>query len=181
MRQPHILIAGIGYSFLHDWSVGPRLVVELKKRTWREGVDIDDWSFGPIDGVYRFRAADPPFDRAVFFGAVQRGRPVGTVVCRRWDPAELPDPEVIQERVGEAISGVITLDNMVFVCAAFNALPQEVIVIDVEPDPDDSWGEGYSAVLEAAIPELIAHIEREAGVTAEQAPIAAGSAPAVSQ
>lgn len=161
-RPAHVLVAGVGYSFLRDWSVGPKVVTMLQERSWPPGVDIDDWSFGPIDGVYRLRAADPPFDRVVFFGAIERGRPVGSVVRRRWDRSELPSPEIVQERVGEAISGVISLDNLVFVCAAFNALPEDVVLIEVEPLVDESYGDGFSAAVEAALPELVAYIEEEA-------------------
>lgn len=166
VRPAHMLIAGVGYSFLHDWSVGPRVVAMLQDRTWPAGVDLDDWSFGPLDGIYRLGAADPPFDRVVFFGATQRGRPVGSVVRRRWHPSELPSPEVVQERVGEAISGVISLDNLVFVCAAFQALPDEVVLIELEPLADDSWGDGFSPAMEAAIPQLLAYIEEEAKLVA---------------
>lgn len=161
-RPAHVLIAGVGYSFLRDWSVGPKVVTMLQERSWPAGVEIDDWSFGPVDGMYRLRAADPPFDRAVFFGAIERGRAPGTVVRRRWDRSELPAPEVVQERVGEAISGVISLDNLVFVCGAFDALPDDVVLIEVEPLADDSYGDGFSAAVEAAVPELLGYIEDEA-------------------
>jgi hydrogenase maturation protease len=168
-RPVHVLIAGVGYSFLHDWSVGPKVVTMLQERSWPAGVDIDDWSFSPLDGIYRLGAADPPFDRTVFFGAIERGRPVGSVVRRRWHSAELPSPEVVQECVGEAISGVINLDNLVFVCGAFKALPEDVVLIEVEPLADESWGDGFSPAVEAAIPELLAYIEREAALVAAPA------------
>lgn len=163
-RPQRVLVAGVGYSFLHDWSVGPRVAAELRQREWPEGVDVDvdDWSFGPLDAVYRLGATQPPYRRAIFFGAVERGRPVGSVVSRRWERSELPSPEVVQERIGEAISGVISLDNLVFVCAAFNALPEDVVIIEVEPLVDDGWGDGYSAAVEAAVPKLVRCIETEA-------------------
>ncbi len=171
-RPGRVLIAGVGYSFLHDWSVGPRVVTMLKERRWPPGVEVDDWSFGPLDGLHKLQAADPQFDRVVFFGAVERGRPVGTVTRRAWQASDVPSPEIVQERVGEAISGVISLDNLVFVCAAFQALPEDVVLLEVEPLADDSWGDGFSSAVEAAVPELIACVEREAGLAA--APLTAG-------
>jgi hydrogenase maturation protease len=160
-----ILIAGVGYSFLHDWSVGPRIAAELQVRQWPEGVEVDDWSFGPLDAMDKLRAADPPYDRVVFFGAVQRDRPVGSVVRRVWKTTDLPSPEVIQERVGEAISGVISLDNLVFVCAAFGSLPAEVVLLEVEPAADDAWGDGFTPEVAAAVPLLVSYIESEAAVS----------------
>src|SRR5215471_13878887 len=172
-RPSRVLIAGVGYSFLRDWSIGPRVVAQLQQRAWPQGVDIDDWSFGPIDGVDKLRAADPKYDRVVFFGAVDRGRPVGSVVRRVWEQTELPDPETIQDRIGEAISGVISLDNLVWVCAAFDTLPSDVVLIEVQPGPEDTVGEDYSPAGEAAVPELVRYIEAEVGLR----PVATGIAP----
>lgn len=159
----HVLIAGVGYTYLRDWSVGPKVAAQLQGRDWPPGVEIDDWSFGPLDAVYRLNDAKPPFDKVVFFGAIDRGRPPGTVVRRVWDKSEIPGPDVIQERIGEAISGVISLDNLVFVCAALGALP-ECILLEVEPTPDQSFSDEFSPELEAAIPVLLRYIEQEAGL-----------------
>lgn len=160
-RPAHVLVAGVGYSFLRDWSIGPWVVADLQRRAWPDGVDIDDWSFGPVDAVYRLQAADPSYDRVIFFGAIERGRPPGTVVRRVWAASDLPSPEVIQERVGEAISGVLSLDNLVFVCAAFKALPDDVVLFEIEPTEDNSYGEGYSDAVAAAVPKLVGYIEAE--------------------
>ncbi|MFN2463973.1 MAG: hypothetical protein ABR573_08750 [Candidatus Dormibacteria bacterium] len=157
---PRILVAGIGYPFLHDWSVGTRVAADLMQREWPVGVDVDDWSFGPIDAVFKLKAADPPYRRVVFFGCVQRDRPVGTVTRRRWDPADLPSDAELQERIGESLSGVISLDNVVFICAGFHALPQDVVMLEVEP-MEELWGDGYSPAVELAIPELVRLIEDE--------------------
>lgn len=159
-----VLIAGVGYSFLRDWSIGPWVAADLKKRAWPDGVDIEDWSFGPLDASQYLQFADPPYDHAVFFGAVDRDLPPGTVVRRQWQMAEMPDPETVQDRIGEAISGVISLENLLWVCAAFKTLPPSVVVIEVQPGPDDTWGETYSPAGKEAVVKLVAYIEAEAGV-----------------
>ncbi|GAC1341731.1 MAG: hypothetical protein NVSMB29_12660 [Candidatus Dormibacteria bacterium] len=157
---PRILVAGIGYPFLHDWSVGTRVAADLAQREWPAGVEVDDWSFGPIDAVFKLRGAQPPYQRVIFFGCVNRGRPPGTVVRRQWSAADMPSDEELQERIGESLSGVISLDNVVFICAGFHALPEDVVLLEVEP-LEESWGDGYSPAVEKAIPELIGLIERE--------------------
>lgn len=162
-----ILIAGVGYTFLRDWSVGPKVAAQLKAREWPSGVEVDDWSFGPLDAVHKLQVADPPYTRVVFFGTVQRGRPPGTVVRRRWERSQLPDAEEIQLRMGEAISGVISLDNLVFVCAALGALPEDVVLIEIEPETTDEWGDGFSARVEAALPQLVSYIESEAALASK--------------
>ena len=159
----HILIAGVGYTYLHDWSVGPKVAAQLMGRDFPAGVDIDDWSYGPLDAVYRLRDEQPPYDKVVFFGALDRGRPVGTVTRHVWDKAELPGPDKIQDAIGEAISGVISLDNLVYVCSAFDALPP-CVMLEVEPDPEQKFSDEYSPELVKAIPVLLRYIEEEAGL-----------------
>lgn len=159
----HILIAGVGYTYLHDWSVGPKVAAQLQGRDFPAGVDIDDWSFGPLDAVYRLREEQPPYDRVVFFGAIDRGYPIGTVTRHVWDKAELPGPEKIQDAIGEAISGVISIDNLVYVCSSFDALP-ECVMLEVEPDPEQKFSDEYSPEVAAAIPVLLRYIEQEAGL-----------------
>lgn len=167
----HILIAGVGYTYLRDWSVGPKVAAQLMGRDWPPGVDIDDWSFGPLDAVYRLRDEQPPYEKVVFFGAIDRGRPPGTVVRRVWDKSQTPGPDIIQQGIGEAISGVISLDNLVFVCAAFDALP-ECIMLEVEPTPEQEFSDEFTEELTKAIPVLVRYIEEEAGL-AESAQSAA--------
>ncbi|MHB8718275.1 MAG: hydrogenase maturation protease [Candidatus Dormibacteria bacterium] len=159
-----ILIAGVGYTYLRDWSVGPVLAAQLRQRAWPEGIEIDDWSFGPLDAAQWLRDAEPAYARAVFFGASDRGEPPGTVRRRVWQASDLPPLEVVQERIGEAISGVISLDNLVFVCAALGALPPQVVLLEVEPAAEQEWGEEFSPEVTAALPELVRYIESEAGM-----------------
>ena len=161
----HILIAGVGYTYLHDWSVGPKVAAQLMGRDFPPGVVIDDWSFGPLDAVWRLKAEEPRFDRVVFFGSQDRGKQPGTVTRHVWSKAELPDVDGIQSSIGESISGVVNLDNLVFVCAAFDALPDEVILLEVEPTVDQSFGDGFSPEVEQAIPVLVRYIEQEAGLS----------------
>lgn len=156
-----VLIAGVGYPFLHDWSIGNRIAAEMKQRSWPPGVEFDDWSFGPVDAVFKLQNADPPYDAVVFFGAVERGREPGAVVRRRWDPGELPADDDVQARVGEAVTGVISLDNLVIICARFRALPEEVVLIEVEPVSEE-WGDGYSPAVERNLPLLLSYLEKEA-------------------
>ena len=147
------LIGGVGYSYLRDGSVGPLVVAELAREAWPDGVLVEDLSYGPIAVLQRLQEADPPFDRLVLVAAVRRGRAPGTVTTYRWDH-RLPDAAEIQARVAEAVTGVISLDNLLVVVGFFNALPRNVSVLEVEPE-DEGWGEGLSRVVEAAWPRVI--------------------------
>jgi hydrogenase maturation protease len=142
------LVGGVGYAYLRDGSLGPLVVADLAREAWPAGVVVEDLSYGPIAVMQRLQDASPPFARLVLVAAVRRGRPPGSVTAYRWD-GRLPPADEIQARVAEAVTGVIALDNLLAVVGFFDALPGEVHVVEVEP-ADEGWGEGLSAVVEAA-------------------------------
>jgi hydrogenase maturation protease len=94
-----------------------------------------------------------PYDRVVLVGSIARGREPGTVEAYRWD-GELPAREAIQERVSEAVTGVISLENTLIVCGALGGLPDDVRVVEVEPE-DQGWGDGFSPTIESTLPEVV--------------------------
>ncbi len=60
----------------------------------------------------------------------------------------------LQARVSEAVTGVISLDNTLIVCGALGGLPDDVRVVEIEPE-DEGWGEGFSATVESRLPEVV--------------------------
>ena len=153
-----VLIGGIGYLYLRDGSLGPAVVALLSRETWPPGVVVEDLSYGPVAVMQRLEDMKPPFDRLVLVGAVSRGRAAGAISVYRWT-GPLPDETEIQARVGEAVTGVISLDNLLAVAGFFDTLPREVLVVEVEPQ-DEGWGEGFSPVIEAARSEVLAVVRQ---------------------
>lgn len=149
----HVLIAGVGYPYLRDLSVGPMLVPELQRLSWSTGIEVDDWSFNPIAIVQRMEERPSFYDRIVLVAGVERGREPGHICCYRWQ-GELPDAEEIQDRIGESVMGVISLDNLLVVCQHFGVFPPDVIVIEIEPE-DTGWGPGFTPCVEAALSEVV--------------------------
>jgi hydrogenase maturation protease len=156
----HVLIAGVGYTNLRDLSVGPFLVPRLREMDWPEGVEVDDWSFGPIAVVQRLQDRPGYYDRIVFVSAAERGREPGSVYRGKWE-GHLPDPAEIQDRMGEAVTGVISLDNLLVITQHFGVLPSEVIVVEVEP-LDTGWGPAFSPPVERALDEVVSTVRRMA-------------------
>ena len=173
------LIAGVGYRNLRDMSAGNAVVdallashpqlrpalgapPNLQPSTFNlQPVEVEDLSYGPMDAIYRLREGG--FDRLIVVGAVARpGRIPGEVYRRRWRYEPEP-PALVQARVAEAVTGVISLDNLLVICAHFGALPPEVTVIEVEPE-DDGWGEGFSPRVERAIERIVEQLNAECGV-----------------
>jgi hypothetical protein len=63
---------------------------------------------------------------------VTRGRAPGTVTAYRWD-RQLPPADQIQRAVTDAVTGIIFLDNTLVVVRHLGALPERVVVLEVEP------------------------------------------------
>lgn len=156
------LVAGVGYRNLRDLSFGPMVVERLRVQRWPEEVQIDDLSYGPISVVHRFQ--ERPVERLVLIGATRRNRVPGGLY--RFRPGRLPSADEIQRRVGEAVTGVISLDNLWMICRAFGALPDDVEILEVEP-ADESWGEGLTPGVEQAALRAVAwvrqHVAQEPG------------------
>jgi len=156
----HVMIAGVGHPNLRDLSIGPALVPTLRAMDWPAGVEVDDWSFGPIAVMQRLEERPGFYDRIVFLTAVARGREPGAVTSSRWDGV-LPDPDEIQARVGEAVMGIISLDNLLIICEHFGVFPRDVRIVDVEPSAED-FGFDFSPTIEAALDDVTAAIRRAA-------------------
>jgi len=163
-----IFIGGVGYTNLRDLSVGPIVLPQLQQLDWPEGVEIDDLSLGgPIAAVHRFREASP-YDRVVLFGAVGRWRQPGQIYLYRWDRS-LPDRDEIQMRVSEAVTGVISLDNLLIVGGYFGIWPPDVVIVEVEPC-DENWGPEFSEPVRAAINPLIKAIHEAVLASSDRFP-----------
>jgi hydrogenase maturation protease len=152
-----VLIGGVGYSNLRDRSFGPLLVDRLRRRAWPSDVVVDDLSFGPIDVLFKLQAEPRPFRLGIFVGAVARGRPPGTVEQYAWSGATLA-PEELQARIAEAVTGVVSLENLLVILAHFGSLPLRTEIIEVEPEAEEGWGPDLSPAVSAAFPTVEARI-----------------------
>lgn len=132
---PRVLIGGVGYRHLCDYSVGTLVTDRLSERDWPASVSVEDVSYNPIALAQRLED-DPPgrrFTLAIVLSAVERpGRSAGAVHAYRWDQS-LPDASSIQAAVVEAVTGVIALDNTLVVCRHLGVWPATVVVIEAEP------------------------------------------------
>lgn len=152
------LLGGIGYRNLRDHSAGVVLVDHLQCREWPDEIAVEDVSYNPIAVVQWLEDEVPErrFGRAVVVGATTRGagRLPGAVTAYRWDGV-LPPDEAIQSAVCEAVTGVISLDNSLIVARYFRALPDEVVVVEIEPGAHE-FGAAFSPPVELAFGPLCA-------------------------
>jgi len=161
-----LLIAGVGYSHLRDLSFGVELVERLAPMTWPEDVRIEDFGYGPIAILHWFEETPGErFARGIFVGAMERNRAPGTLVTYEWIPRPL-DPDDVQARVVESVTGVINMESLLIIAQHFDVLPRRTTVIEIEP-PDMEFGLGLSPVGEERMAEVIAWIRREVGATGQ--------------
>ena len=146
-----ILVCGVGYRFLRDNALGVYITDTLAPEA-TNGVEFEDLGYHPV-GFTQNLNERPDYDRIVFVGAVKRGREPGVITAYCWDHA-LPDAEEIQDRVADSVTGSISLDNLLVVSEAFKALPEDIWIVEVEP-ADETWGDGFSAEIEAKLPEVM--------------------------
>jgi hydrogenase maturation protease len=146
-----VIVSGVGYPDLADYSVGIVTIEALASWSPPDNVVVEDLSYNPIAVVQRFQdeAPDRRFTRAVFVSAVARPpRSAGTVKCYRWD-GTLPDEEDIQRAVTDGVTGIIALSNTLVIAKHFGALPDEVVVVEVEPQSNEFGGELSPPVAES--------------------------------
>ena len=150
-----VIVAGVGYRNLRDHSVGIAVADRLLDHAWGGDVVVEDLSYNPIAVMQRLEDEPPErrFTRAVMVGAVERGsRPPGTVAAYRWDGV-LPSDEEIQRAVSEAVTGVIALDNTLVVTRHFGGLPEDVVVIEVEPGVQE-FGDEFSESVARVVDQV---------------------------
>ena len=145
-----VLVGGVGYRFLRDNALGVILTDSLASRA-TNGIEVEDLGYHPI-GFTQNLQERPDYDRIVLVGAIKRGREPGTVTAYRWDHA-LPPAKEIQDRVSETATGVISLDNLLIVTEQFGGFPDDVWVVEIEPE-DEGWGDGFSPTIEAKLAEV---------------------------
>lgn len=141
-----VIVGGVGYPDLCDYSVGIEIQERLSLRDAPPHVVVEDLSYNPIAIIQRLD--DEPdgerFGRCVVVSAVKRGdRPAGTVSAYRWD-GELPSHAEIQRAVTDAVTGIIAVENTLVISRFFGALPEDVVVVEIEPLTHE-FGAAFSA------------------------------------
>lgn len=163
-----VFVGTVGYHVLRNHSVGPILLPQLKQMGWPPGVQVDELNWGPIAVVQQFQALAQPYDRVIILTAVHREeRQVGDISVLQWQGG-LPDEGQIQACVGDAATGVISVDNLLVIGEYFSIWPKELFLVDVEPGSEQA-GEELTPEVAAKVPEILKLIQ----VLAEQGPVEA--------
>ena len=154
-----MLVGTVGYQILRNHSIGPILLPHLSGLDWPAGVSVDELNWGPIAIVQQFEAMEVPYDRVILLTAIERtGRQIGDINIFKWE-GSLPDEKQIQACVGDAATGVISVENLLVIGQYFKIWPKEVFLVDVEPGPETA-GEHLTEEVAVLVPQVIQKIKK---------------------
>ncbi len=148
MTQTRVAIGLIGYyKFIRGYPLGPELRERLEDISWHEiDVSIKEMNWGPIAIVQDFQSSSIHYDRIVLIAGVDREMQPGSVTCRHWLGGKL-DNLAVQDRIFEAVTGVISLDNLLVIGEHFKIWPEELITIEIQL-ANSSFGDFILSELE---------------------------------
>lgn len=151
------LIGTVGYHVLGNHSMPPTLFSHLQNLDLPDHIKVDELNWGPVAVVQMFEAETPPFEKVIILCAIEReGRDIGQMDIFKWGGG-LPDEEQIQACVGDAATGVISVENLLVIGEYFKVWKDEVYLVDVEPGPEIA-GESFTPEMEAKIPDILSAI-----------------------
>ncbi len=137
----------------------PMLLSHLQELSFPDHIKVDELNWGPVAVVQMFQAEEPAFEKVIILCAIEReGRKIGHIDVFKW-LGKLPDEEQIQACVGDAATGVISVENLLVIGEYFKVWKDEVYLVDVEPGPEVA-GEQWTIEMQNAIPEIISTIKR---------------------
>jgi hydrogenase maturation protease len=153
------LVGGIGELYQGDLDVGRRVVERLAADDLGPLVVVEDLHYGAVAVVQRIQ--ELAVTRLVLVGAAVRGRAPGTVERRLLDLDRLQLTEAqLQAAVGDAVTGYVTIDLVVEVALALDALPGRIVTVEVEPARTGADPE-LSPEVAAAVDELVDRVRAE--------------------
>jgi hypothetical protein len=151
-RSADVLIGIVGFSPVIDaFPLGPKLMDALKARLEnRPDIAVENMTWSPIHVVQRFQddgAVRPR--RVVLVGAAAVSQVPGLVQGFRWTGGSVA-AAAMQERIYEAVTGVVDLENTLIIGSHFEVWPDEMFGVEVDLPADtfgnmviaDSLGEG---------------------------------------
>ena len=160
-----ILVGGVGLPWLRDLDFGTQFIRRTAGEVWPSNVVVEDLSYAAHRVLHLLQELRPA--KVILVGAMPRDLdPPGTIRRYKLDLTPPPDQEVV-DRLGEAVGGIIDLDHTLAIIRYWKALPEDTVVIEVEP-ADRSFGLGFSTEVEATVEPVLAMVREEVGSIAEE-------------
>jgi len=99
-------------------------------------ISVENFTWSPVHIVQRFENNEMPRpDRIVLVGAAAVTRKPGAVEAYRWTGGSAPELAV-QDRVYEAVTGIVDLENTLMIGEYFKAWPKDCFTVEADFQPD---------------------------------------------
>ncbi len=156
------LIGIVGYTPVVElFPLGTQLMSALSEHFHDDAsVVVENMTWGPMHIVQRFQEEGTVRpDRLVLVGAASICRRPGQVRITRWRGGHLPDAEV-QDRIYEAVTGIVDLENTLIIGDYFQVWPDECFTVEADLQPDTF---GRMVVAETQLDADQRQLEQELG------------------
>ncbi len=154
-----VIVGGIGLPWLRDLDFGTNWLARAAELAWPDDVLLEDLSYAAHRVMHRLQELEPR--RVILLGCMPRGTdPAGTIRHYLLSDTPPPDADEVHDRLAEAVGGIIDLDHTLAVCRHWQALPDDTVVIEVEPAERD-FGWGFSESVEEAVGEVLTLVQAE--------------------
>jgi hydrogenase maturation protease len=151
------VVGGVGELYQGDLDFGRIVVERLKGCDLGPDVSVEDFHYGAVAVVQRLEELRP--ESLLLVAANEGGRVPGSVT-RRLIEVPQRSPAEVQESVGDAVVGYVTLDLVLEVGAGLGALPRRTVAFELEPKSQKP-SETMSSEAQAAVDEAIELIRAE--------------------
>ena len=138
MGAPTVMVGIVGYSaVVESYPLGPKLLEELQDIFGDDpNVLLENFTWSPVHIVQRLQGGEMTRpDRIVLVGLAAGSSKPGTVTVHRWIGGTQPEVKV-QERIYEAVTGIVDLENTLMIGSYFKVWPEECLTVEADLAPD---------------------------------------------
>jgi len=159
-RGRRILILGLGNILLADEGIGAHVAQLLQKESLPANVEVVDGGTAALDALLLVEG----IDKLVVIDALRAGQKPGTIYRAKFLVEEKNRlTELFAGQGGSKISlHQIGLIDALAVAGRLNCLPEEIVIIGVEPSNVD-WGLELTDQVAQKLPEIINMVLKEIG------------------
>lgn len=157
-RNRRILVLGLGNILLRDEGVGAHVAALLQKEPLPADVEVVDGGTAALDALLLVEG----IDKLVVIDALRAGQKPGTIYRAKFRAGEKHRlTELLAGQDGSKISlHQVGLIDALAVAGRLNCLPEEIVIIGVEP-AEVGYGLELTDEVEQKIPEIIDTVVKE--------------------
>ncbi len=116
-----------------SYPLGPHLLEELEAIFGEDpNVILENFTWSPVHIVQRLQGGEMERpDRVILVGLAADTNKPGTVSAHRWIGGSQPEV-MVQERIYEAVTGIVDLENTLMIGSYFKVWPTECLTVEVD-------------------------------------------------